>query len=302
MQGASEDHLREMKRIIHYMLHTKNKGLKMEPIIEEDETGRVKHVIKGICDATWSSDKDERVDEEGMSLYKSGTGSLMYLLKHSRPELSNCIRELSKAMQGASEDHLREMKRIIHYMLHTKNKGLKMEPIIEEDETGRVKHKIKGICDATWSSDKDDGRSVSGFIIYYMGVPISWRSRTQKHVVLSSTEAEYVGISEVVKEIMFVKQFLEELNIIVEKPIKVYVDNVGAIYMSKSNLNSTATRHVNIRYHYVREFVADGLIEIIFVRTDDNDSDLMTKNLHKGPFEKHSDKLVEEIPEMYILD
>jgi len=113
---------------------------------------------------------------------------------------------------------------------------------------------------------------------------------------LSSCEAEYVGISEVVKEIMFVKQLIEQLGVKVELPIKIYVDNVGAIYMSNSNINLTATRHVNICYHYVRELIVEGILEIVFVRTVFNNADMMTKNLQKKDFDRHSEKLVEDIP------
>jgi len=133
-----------------------------------------------------------------------------------------------------------------------------------------------------------------------MNVPIAWRSKGQKHVTLSSSEAEYVSISEVVKEILFVRQVLKTLDIEVELPIKVLVDNVGAIQMSNNNVSGAATRHVNMRYHFVRELICNKIIEVGFIRSDENDADLMTKNLVRRLFEKYADKLVEEIPKEWM--
>jgi hypothetical protein len=86
-----------------------------------------------------------------------------------------------------------------------------------------------------------------------MGVLVAWRSKTQSHVTLSSAEAEYVSARELVKEIKFVMQILEHVNIQVELPIKIYIDNIGAIYMARNNAKGGATRHVNYRYNYCRE-------------------------------------------------
>ena len=132
----------------------------------------------------------------------------------------------------ANEDNLKEMLRIIQYVLATKGRGLKMSPQMKYDEKGKEIYYLKGVCDASWCSDRKTGLSVSGYIIYFMNVPISWRSKSQRHVTLSSTESEFVCISEVAKEILYVKQILDNIGMGVELPIKIYCDNVGAIYMS----------------------------------------------------------------------
>jgi len=240
-------------------------------------------------------DDKEKLSPEMQTLYQSGVGSLLYLLKHSRPELSNPIRELSKAMGGANKDSLNEMYRIINWVLHTKNVGLYMAPRWEVNNNGQIKWNLRGICDSTWGSDPNDGRSVSGYILYFMDVPIAWKSRTQSYVTLSSSEAEYVSVSELVKEIMFTLQILELLHIQVELPIKIYIDNIGAIFMARNNSSGPGTCHVNYRYNYCRE-LHGSLIELIFIRSENNEADIFTKNVTKKEHERHAPKLVSEIP------
>ena len=129
------------------------------------------------------------LNKERQSLYQSGVGSLLYLLKHSRPELSNPIRELSKAMSGANQQALQEMFKVIRWVLATYNVGLHVCPKCETDDNGNIIWKLWGICDATLGSDSDDGHSVTGYALYFMDTLISWKSKTQTHVMLSSTEA-----------------------------------------------------------------------------------------------------------------
>ena len=109
-------------------------------------------------------------------------------------------------------------------------------------------------------SNKDDGRSVTGFIVYLQGVPIAWKSKQQSHVSLSSSEAEYIAISNVVKEILFVKQILEDMKVKLQLPISVFYDNTGAIQMVRNNASEAGTRHINVRYHFVRELHGETII------------------------------------------
>ena len=146
-------------------------------------------------------------------------------------------------------------------------------------------------------SDKETCRCVTGYIIYLNEAIIDWKSRGQKHVTLSSCESEYVALSETVRVIMEAKQIIEELGFECELPIKVHIDNIGAIYIARNNVGRTTTRHVNIRYHYVRELVEQKIIEVVFIKTKDNTSDIMTKNCDKKDYTKHEDTLVKDINE-----
>ena len=89
--------------------------------------------------------------------------------------------------------------------------------------------------------------------MYLQEVPIAWKSKQQSHVSLSSSEAEYIAISNVVKEVLFIKPILEDMEIKVKLPICIFCDKVGAIQMVRNNTSGTGTRHINVRYHFVRE-------------------------------------------------
>ena len=122
-------------------------------------------------------------------------------------------------MQTPNTDHLKELLRVIKWVLQTSTIGLRMKPEVEKDENNNIIYKLHGMCDATWGSDPDDGRSISGHILFFMGVPISWKSKTQASVVLSSAEDEYVSSTELVKDMLWVKQILEFMEINVQLPM-----------------------------------------------------------------------------------
>ena len=105
---------------------------------------------------------------------------------------------------------------------------------------------------------------------------------------------EYVALSEAVKEVMFMIQLLRSLKISVKYQVMVRLDNVGAIFMASNITNTYYTKHVDIRYKYVSEFVEDGVVKIVFVKSADIDSDILTKNLSAELHEKHSRKMVDE--------
>ena len=113
-----------------------------------------------------------------------------------------------------------------------------------------------------------------------------------KSVILSTTEAEYMALSEVVKELKFIVQLLQSMNIEVELPITVHVDNVGAIWLSNNCTTSDRTKHIDIRTSFVKEYQEDGNIIIKFVKSEENEADIFTKNTTNVIFSNHKKKLV----------
>ena len=222
--------------------------------------------------------------------FRSGVGMLNYLVKHSRPDISNCTRELSKVLDGSTPASYKEMLRVIKYVLDTRTLGLKLCPTGKQNEPWN----ITCYTDSDYAGDEVTRRSVSGYVIYVHGVPVQFRSKSQQSVTLSSTEAEWMALSEAVKDILFLKYLCETMGIRVERPITVRVDNMGAVFMSNNVTTSQRTKHIDIRSKFVREYVQDGVIIIKFVRSEDNDSDIMTKNLGSVLHERHSKKLVRE--------
>ena len=113
-----------------------------------------------------------------------------------------------------------------------------------------------------------------------------------KSVVLSTTEAEYMALSEVVKELKFIVQLLQTMNVEVELPITVHVDNVRAIWLSNNGTTGDRTRHIDIRTSFVKEYQEDGKIIIKFVKSEDNEADIFTKSTTNVIFQRHQKKLV----------
>ena len=158
------------------------------------------HVIRPLSE-------EEKLGTEEQTEYRSGVGSLLYLLKHSRPDLSNSVRELSKVMDGANRNHLKMMRRVIKFVIDTQDRKLILQPKPDE-----VQWEMRGYSDSDFAGDVDGRKSISGYVIYVQGCPISWRSKGQKSVSLLSTEAEYMAVSEVATEILFMKSMMDFLK------------------------------------------------------------------------------------------
>jgi hypothetical protein len=120
-----------------------------------------------------------------------------------------------------------------------------------------------------------------------LGAPICWRSKGQKGVTLSDSKAEYVAMSEAVKEIRFIYYILSGMRSRIKLPIVVRCDNVGANFMEENSSSGVGTRHIDTRYHFVREHVVDEFIKIIFVKSDKNVAGMFTKNIGKEIYERH---------------
>ena len=109
----------------------------------------------------------------------------------------------------------------------------------------------------------------------------------QKNVSISTTEGEYVSISDISCAILFIWHILQDMNVKIKLPIVVYVDNAGAIFLANNKAIGQRTKHIDIRYHFVREYVEDGILKIVYIKTKDNDSDILTKNTNAKTFWRH---------------
>ena len=225
---------------------------------------------------------EDKVNPEEHETYRSGVGTLDYLTKHSRPDISSPVRKLSKTMDARAPAHLKEMYKVVRHVLSTKGCGLKFE--LRKDI---MKWALKALSDSDFASDKETRISVFGYIIYFCRIPIAWRSKGMKSVVLSTTKAEYMALSEVEKELKFIVQLLQTMNIEVELPITVYVDNVGAIWLPNNRTTSDRTKHIDIRTSFVEEYQEDEKIIIKYVKSEDNEAGIFTKNMTNVIFHNH---------------
>jgi hypothetical protein len=227
---------------------------------------------------------EEQIDQDRQKIYRLAVGTLLQFVKHSRPDISNPMRELSKCMDKATEAAYKEMLRVVKFVLDTKEFGLSLFPeAIGNDGSWN----LTVYSDSEWGGDLDNRRSISGYIIFLLGCPIVWKSKQQQSVTLSSSEAEYVALLEAAKEIKFVAAVLESIGIKVKYPVTVHVDNIGAIFMSENVSAMKQMRHVHTRYRFVYEEVEDGRIIVRFVKAEDNMADPNMKNV-KSEIYNHS--------------
>jgi hypothetical protein len=166
------------------------------------------------------------LDTQSQRKYRSRVGMLLYLTKYSRPDISNIFQELSKCMDSETWGAYSECLRVIKFVIDTKTFCLKVQPRRDNN----LGWDLKIFCDSNWAGDPETRVRVTGFIIYLLNVPICWRYKSQKGVTLLSTEAEYVAVSEAVKELKLIYYFLGDLHINVNLPIVVKTDNIGAIF------------------------------------------------------------------------
>ncbi len=181
------------------------------------------------------------------------------------------------------------------FTLDTKEYG----SLIHENRKDRQSGKwiLVVYSDSDHAGDPDSRKSISGFVLFLNGIPICYKSKMQATVSLSSSEAEWIALSEAVKEIVFVVQLLGDIGIKVDTPVIVKVDNIGAIHMAENVTSGARTRHIDIRTKFVREYNSgtDPLIKIVFCKSEDNVSDICTKNLSRELHEKHSKVLVGKV-------
>ncbi|KAL7455417.1 LOW QUALITY PROTEIN: hypothetical protein ACHAXS_000892 [Conticribra weissflogii] len=160
------------------------------------------------------------------NLYQSGIGILLYLVKRSRPDIANAVCKCTKVLDGATTYAYHEMLHIIKYLLDTKDYGLRIVPTYKKNKP----------WDLVCCSDSDYEIVIQDELYWdtFCIVPISWRSKDQRSIALSSSEAEWVALCEAVKEVMFVSQLLTSMKIHVQCPIIVLVQNVGEIFMAQN--------------------------------------------------------------------
>ena len=149
---------------------------------------------------------------------------------------------------------------------------------------------MSGYTDASFQTDKDDFRSQSGFVFYLNGGAVSWKSSKQSTVADSTTEAEYIAASEAAKEAAWIRKFITELGVVpsISDPIDLYCDNNGAMAQAKEPRSHQKSKHIQRRYHLIREIINRGDVKISRVSTDANVADPFTKPLAQPKHESHT--------------
>ena len=207
-------------------------------------------------------------------------GALMHLTTATRPDIAYAVGYVSRFMENPQEDHWIAVKRIFRYLQGTKTRGICYKT--------SDKINFRGYSDADWAGDLADRKSTSGYVFMLQGAPVSWGSKKQSSVSLSTSEAEYIALSLAIQEGKWIHRLLCEIMTAAnedEPELKILEDNQSCIKMTKNPVNHGRAKHIDIKYHHIRDEVKRGEVKLEYCETTVMLADIMTKGLH-GPRHK----------------
>ncbi len=227
--------------------------------------------------AVLCSEDDHLLCEDEHSLYRSMVSSLMYAATCTRPDISFAVGELGRYSHKPTKAHMRAAKRVLRYLKGTRDLQLCYTSV----ET----LEITGFADADYASDVDQRKSVTGYIFACNGAPIAWKSKRQATTATSTSEAEYVALSDSGKMAITLSNVLGELLGAIPSPVNIYEDNRAASLMAKGESSMKRSKHIDVRFHFIKELVNLGKITITDIATKDQLADALTKALPRDKYQ-----------------
>jgi hypothetical protein len=221
---------------------------------------------------TQSINDDHTLTAENSFPYREVIGSLIYLMMATRPDISWIVSRLSQYLERPQQMHITAAKRVLRYLNGSQSTGIIFSKTNDWN--------LRGYSDSDWANDQDDRRSTTGYIFTLGSGPISWKTRKQPSVALSSCEAEYMALAEATKEALHLRNYC--MHIISElQLITIYCDSQAAISLTKDNAKHSRTKHIDVRYHFIKE---QKEIQYVYTPTEENLADYLTKPLG---YDKH---------------
>src|ERR1700759_3261525 len=213
--------------------------------------------------------------------YAEAIGHVLWPVMIARPDALCTTGILTQFVQNPGLAHWKALKRLIRYLYTTRDMWLTF---------GGLDAILEGYSDADWGSQTHH-HSISGYAFLMGNGAVTWSSKKQGVVALSSTEAEYIAQTHAAKELIWLRTFLGEVSSKFTQPTTLHCDNQGAIALSKDNKFHARTKHIDIRYHFIREAVENNKIHMSYISTDENVADIFTKPLARPKFEKFAKML-----------
>ena len=199
--------------------------------------------------------------------YASAIGSLMYAMVCTRPDIAHAVGAVSRFMTNPGKLHWEAVKWILRYLRGTTDKCLCF---------GRGELRLQGFVDSDFAAEVDHRRSTTGYVFTVGTTAVSWVSQLQKIVALSTTEAEYVAMTEASKEMIWLQGLLAELGFKQVKNV-LHCDSQSAIHLAKNSAFHSRTKHIGLRYHFVRSLLEDGVLTLEKIQGSKNPADMLTK-------------------------
>ena len=216
--------------------------------------------------------------------FRSLVGSLRYLV-NTRPDLAFSVGYVSRFMEGPHEEHLAAVKHILRYLAGTKNWAL-----FYPRKKGE-KAELRGFSDSDLAGDLDGRKSTTGVLFFLGDSPVSWQSAKQKVVAQSSCEAEYIAAAAAANQGVWLARLLAEmLDSVVSRPL-LRVDNKSAISLIKNPVHHDRSKHIDVKFHVIRDYAQNGQIEVKFIGTSEQLGDILTKPLGRIKFQEICTKI-----------
>lgn len=200
----------------------------------------------------------------------------------TRPDIAYAVTKLSQYAANPSQEHVDKALYICRYLWGTMDYALVLDR--------SANFGLMAYSDSDHAADPEKRRSVTGIVLMLANAAIIWKSHAQKTVANSSTEAEYMAVSDCCKEVMWIKHMFKELGIIIGK-IPICSDNNGAIFTANNPVQEKRMKHIDVKYHYIRQCIEDGEVEVQHVDTSENTADIFTKPLGYVKFNQFRDQL-----------
>ncbi|KAL2923679.1 Retrovirus-related Pol polyprotein from transposon TNT 1-94 [Bienertia sinuspersici] len=219
--------------------------------------------------------------------YRSLVGKLNFLTT-TRPDLAYAVQDLSQFMQLPRSSHMEALKHTLQYVSFTMDQGILLQ--------GSDQLTLQAFSDSNWGACPDTRKSITGYVLLLGKSPISWKSKKQTTISRSSSEAEYRAMASAAAEVAWVVRLLEELDIHHLKPVTLHCDNQSALYIAKNPVFHERTKHIEIDYHFTRDKVLEGLLQLSYLPTSSQLADVFTKPLTSPQFGSLLSKLGLYVP------
>lgn len=211
--------------------------------------------------------------------YQKIIGCLLFISINTRPDIAASVSILAQMSSKPTEYDWNEAKKIIRYLKGTSSMQLRLESKDYDNQ-------LIGYADANWAESRIDRKSNSGYVFKLFGGAISWRSKKQECVALSSTEAEVISLTEAVKEGIWIRRLLKEIKQNIKDLVIIYEDNQSCLKMVQNTNPNKRTKHIDVRYHFIKDYIKKGVISCQYCCSEEMIADVLTKPLNRIKFEK----------------
>lgn len=281
--------MKDLGNVSNYLgLHIVQK--KEEGIIEIDQKAYLLSILQRFkmsdcksistpLDMNFKGLKSKLIDKKWETPCRKLIGCLMYAVIGSRPDLCISVNILSRFQNKPNEELWKNLKRILRFIQGT----IDLKLVYKRNSSAPI---LQGYVDADWAPEHSERKSTSGYVFKVFGATISWNSCKQQTVALSSTEAEYVALSVGISEACWIRNIIKDLHIPLQEATTILEDNQAAIRVAKNPENHRRLKHVDTKYHFIRDKITSGEIDVKYVCTSDQLADGLTKSLGMSALKK----------------